>query len=662
MNPKSLKGKLLLFVLLTFTFLAVCFAYLLQQVSENQAEIETLTALIKGEVKSDSADFTQTPVATSSPEVIQSSADPVKANNKLNEKLISFRDRNERLRMAMILSLVLLTLILMAGVYWMIRSFVRSLKNPALILDNLVQGNTSVHIPPTQDEFSGIIRSANQLGENLKRSSMFAQSIGEGNFDFDFKTISDQDTLGNSLLQMREKLKSIAEADKKRNWATTGLAMFADLIRKGDDQRILSDTLISQLVKYTQSNQGSLFILNRDNEKEPYLELIACYAYDRKKHLSQRIEIGSGLVGQCFLEGEPVYLTQIPQDYVNITSGLGKSNPTSLLIAPLKLNDATEGVIELASFSKYEQHEIDFAMRVGEVIASAISASRTAERTKKMLEESQQQSEEMRAQEEEMRQNMEEMQATQDAMERQTAEMRKMQASLEIEKSMFNVLMEFLPDRITYKDTESRIMRINKAKAQRLNMTPEEVIGKTDYDFFSKEHAEKAMAEEKALINSGKPLIDIEEKLTFNNGDTAWVSTSRIPFKNEHNKTTGMFIITKDITKLKIAELSLYDRDRIIQKLLKEFPVLHYKINKDKIINDAWIGNIPSGSLSAQQLMSKPVKDVFPQVYQHIQDGLASDDVCTDKISSSSGMVSLRHYIFKDSIHVDTFWVYAVVE
>src|SRR5690606_11262968 len=125
-----------------------------------------------------------------------------------------------------------------------------------------------------------------------------------------------------------------------------------------------------------------------------------------------------------------------------------------------------------------------------EIVASMISNARVNDRTKKLLEESQQQSEEMRAQEEEMRQNMEEMQATQEQVQRQADEMRKMQESLELEKVMFHALMEFLPDRITYKDLQSRITRINKANAVRMNISLEEAVGKSDYDFFTKEHAD----------------------------------------------------------------------------------------------------------------------------------------------------------------------------
>ncbi|MBT1700268.1 PAS domain-containing protein [Fulvivirgaceae bacterium PWU4] len=617
MSPKSVRSKLLLLTFSIFLLLLISFGYLLVLVNQGSAAIEAVSA--------------QSP----------------------SEALTALAERTAMLRTGIVVSGLIITAFLLAGGFWIFRSLMRSLEAPGKLLNNLVQGDTSMSVKPTQDEFAGIIHAANQLGENLKQSSNFAQSIGEGNFDFDFKPVSEQDMLGNSLVQMREKLKNIAETDKKRNWTTEGLAMFSELIRKGGDQKKLSDTLISELVKYTKSNQGGLFILNRDNENDPYLELIACYAYDRKKYLTKRIELGTGMLGQCFLEGQPVFLTKIPKDYVTITSGLGNSNPNCLLLMPLKLNDVTEGVIELASFKKYEPHEVEFVQRIGESIASAIASTRVTEHTRRMLAESQQQSEEMRSQEEEMRQNMEEMQATQEAMERQTAEIKKMQVNLELEKSMFNVLMEFLPDRITYKDTESRIMRINKAKAQRINMTPEEVVGKTDYDFFSREHAEKAMSEEKALIDSGKPLVDIEERLVFNNGDTAWVSTSRIPFRNEHNRVTGMFIITKDITKLKIAELSLKDRESIIQRIFKTLPVLHYKVDKDRKITDAWTGE-GATTIEPSSIISKNLQETFPQVYHHLEDaGFPEQQLVYEDDK-------LTHYIFNDSVHPGAYWIFAL--
>src|SRR5690606_8919662 len=163
------------------------------------------------------------------------------------------------------------------------------------------------------------------------------------------------------------------------------------------------------------------FVIN-DTEDESFLELRACYAYQKKKYLEKRISIGQGLVGQAYLEEGIIYLTTIPDNYIAITSGLGEGNPKSLIVIPLKYNDKIEAVIEIASFNKMEKHEIEIRQKVGEYIASAISAVKTNERTKALLLSTQEQAEEMRSQEEEMRQNMEELQATQEEVQRRTQE------------------------------------------------------------------------------------------------------------------------------------------------------------------------------------------------------------------------------------------------
>ena len=226
------------------------------------------------------------------------------------------------------------------------------------------------------------------------------------------------------------RLEKNQEAEEKRRWAAEGLAQATRILREYDDIAQLYDKLIAYIIHYIEANQGGIFIVNGEGE-DMHLELKACYAYERKKHLEKRIEIGEGLIGQTYLEKEHIYMTEIPESYVNITSGLGKAPPRNLLILPLIANETIEGIIELASFNQMEEHVIQFMNTLGESIASTIRNVRINQKTKELLEESQQQTEEMRAQEEEMRQNMEELNATQEEMARKQKELEQIKADLE---------------------------------------------------------------------------------------------------------------------------------------------------------------------------------------------------------------------------------------
>ena len=276
----------------------------------------------------------------------------------------------------------------------------------------------------SNDEIGEMAVAMDNLVAGLKGTSLFAENIGNGNYKTDFKPLSEHDVLGNALINMRDNLSKVAEDDKKRNWATEGMAKFGEILRNNTNDLLkLSDEIIGNLVKYLKANQGALYIVDETNEGEdPTMTMKACYAWDKKKFLNHKIYRGEGLAGQAWQEGDIVYLTEVPQSYIKIASGLGDANPTSVLIVPLKVNDQIFGVVELASFSEFQDFEKEFVQKIAETIASTISTVKINARTQRLLEESQEMTEQMRAQEEEMRQNMEELQATQEEMQRSQAE------------------------------------------------------------------------------------------------------------------------------------------------------------------------------------------------------------------------------------------------
>ncbi|MDX2196678.1 MAG: GAF domain-containing protein [Cytophagales bacterium] len=208
-----------------------------------------------------------------------------------------------------------------------------------------------------------------------------------------------------------DELKVAKLEDEKRTWMSNGLADFLATMRKDTNIKNLYDILVPHIVKFVNANQAGLFVYYDD---EKVLKLVSAYAYSRKKYIEKSIKPGDGLVGQCYLERDKIFMTQVPDNYIEITSGLGESNPRCILLVPLINNDKVEGIIELASFHIFDKYEMEYLDKVAEAMGSFISNARISEQTQILLKQAQEMTEQMRSQEEEMRQNMEEMQATQE--------------------------------------------------------------------------------------------------------------------------------------------------------------------------------------------------------------------------------------------------------
>ncbi len=116
-------------------------------------------------------------------------------------------------------------------------------------------------------------------------------------------------------------------------------------------------------------------------------------------------------------------------------------------------------------------------------------------------------------------------------------------------------LMENMTDNIYFKDVDSRFIMINKAFCEWTGLKAEEVVGKTDFDLFAEAHAKEAFDDEQRIIQTGEPLIGIEEKETWADGRITWVSTTKMPLKNAEGEIIGTFGVSRDITDHKEAEL-----------------------------------------------------------------------------------------------------------
>ena len=320
-------------------------------------------------------------------------------------------------------------------------------------LDNIAQDENN--------EIGSIATASHQLIDWINKTGEFAVNIGSGNYDYEYNLFNENDLLGKSLKDMSDTLKLAQEEsvkrekeNEKKTWASQGEANLNEIVRKNNDNmENLYYLILSELVNYIDANQGGIFIIEKDGDEE-ILELKSTYAYNRRKYLKKKLEFKDGLVGQCALEREIIHLNEVPEDYLEITSGLGASSPRNILLIPLIFNEKIFGVIEIASFNKFEDYVINFIKHVGETIASTISIVKTNIQTTSLLDKSQQQAEELEVGEHELQQNLEELKAVHEKME---------EVNKEVEKREKNVIaiLDGIPDGLLTCNENGKIVDFN---------------------------------------------------------------------------------------------------------------------------------------------------------------------------------------------------------
>ncbi|MCB8964402.1 MAG: GAF domain-containing protein [Bacteroidales bacterium] len=283
------------------------------------------------------------------------------------------------------------------------------------------------------DEFATMEHSINDLTIALRNTRDFANEVGNGNFYSEVNVFGNTGELGSGLLEMRKKLMEVAieqekniKENQRRSWLNESLAKASDLLRTNhSDTAALCFEFIRFAIKSTDALQGGIFLINTDEgDGKEYLDLIASYAYDRRKYITKRYEKYEGIIGSCLYEQDVVFLTDIPKDYTHLTTGLGIGNPTCVVLIPLLTEmDEILGVMEIASHKIIDEIQIEFLRKGCVNLASSIKFFNMIRENEKIIAQMKLQTEELMSSEEELKQNMEELKATREDMERREEEL-----------------------------------------------------------------------------------------------------------------------------------------------------------------------------------------------------------------------------------------------
>ena len=500
------------------------------------------------------------------------------------------------------LPLVLLILLILSASIWVIRQgkryreslYLNLMKQNRKYLMDL--GNDTDRIVKEQDVVIEIIK-------NLKNAIEFIRQIGAGNYSYNFEGLNqdnfeyNKNNLAGELQNMRDILQNALKEDKKRknedekrSWATIGIAKFGDLLQQNSNNiEQLSDVVIKNLVDYLNANQGGIFLLNED--EEPKLDLIASYAYNRKKFLDKQVKLGEGLVGACALEGQRFFMTNLPEGYIEISSMLGESSPRNLLIEPLLLDNKILGVIEIASFNEFENYHLDFIEKITQNIASTILSVRINSRTTVLLKQSQQQAETLSSQEEELRQNLEELEATQEDASRKGSEL----------EALLDVINETL-GAIEF-DEKGTIVKANYYISNKLKIKHYEIVGKSHkellelFDVDTEEMEKIWQRLEHGFTINKKGLYQLRD------GSKLWTRETYKPIQDNFGKIKKVLAVLIDETENSVNEIKLKETIKKEKNYSTEL-----KLEGDTVKNE--VGELSNSLKDREQSEKEKIKTI----------------------------------------------------
>jgi PAS domain S-box-containing protein len=384
-----------------------------------------------------------------------------------------------------------------------------------------------------------------------KSVTAYIENLIQEKYDGEVDGINESDTLAVSLKNLRNTLKLNKELvekqrreDETRNWHAEGHAKFGEILRSNNDFEGLAFSVIKELTNYVGAIQGGFYHLTEEESKR-YFNLIAFFAYGRKKYADKQIAFGKGLISTAVKEGKSILLKSIPEGYIRVTSGLGQALPKELIVSPLISEGQAFGVIEIATLTQFSKDQVEFIEKVCENTSSTLSAVRMNMQTADLLKESKEQTQTLAAQEEEMRQNMEELKATQEEAARQAEQF------LKLESTVNHTMI-----RAEYK-INGTLIYANTNFLKKLEYTSNsQVEGNHISMFISDKDTEWFNAIWEKLANGGRHFEGYMKHIT-RSGKDLWTMATYTCIRNEEGEAEKVLFLALDTTEQKKLMLNL---------------------------------------------------------------------------------------------------------
>jgi len=390
------------------------------------------------------------------------------------------------------------------------------------------------------------------------------EGIAKGDVDLDFRLPEvSKDEIGlmsKAFNQFMVNLKKIMDDVNYQNWSKTAQNELNNVILDHDDLRGLSQSVLSYLCHYIDAQIGTIYLKG----SEETLTMAASFAYTNRKGLQDSIQLGDGLVGQCALERKTFIVTDLPEEYMAVQSGLGSSQPTSIIVVPCVYEDELKCVIEIGTLRNLTDKELNLLSMLADAIAAALHSTDVRIRMKELLDKTMHQSEELQMQQEELRQSNEEL-------EEQTRALKESEQRLQAQQEELRVSNEELEQRTKQLEHQRKSLDDNNKE---LMFKQQEIIEKAEALELANTYKSEFLANMSHELRTPLNSILVLSQLLSDRDNNTPLSEKEREFALTIN-TSGEDLLTLindilDLSKVEAGHLDIHHDDIKLTTLLRE--------------------------------------------------------------------------------------------
>ena len=480
--------------------------------------------------------------------------------------------------------------------------------------------------------WKGLTDNVNQLAgtltTQLRAISEVSQAVTQGDLTRSIAVEAEGEVaeLKNTINQMIENLAETTRVNTEQDWLNSNMARFTGMLQGERDLETVSRLIMSELTPLVGAQHGAFFMMvSPDGEGDEFeLRLLSTYGYKQRKNVPNKFKIGEALVGQAALEQKPILVTQAPDDYVRISSGLGEGTPINLIVLPVLFEDQVLAVIELASFQRFANVQQAFLEQLSESIGVVLNTIQANMRTEELLAQSQGLTQELQSQSEELQAQQEELQQTNKELEEQAASLKASEELLQTQQEELQQTNEELEEKAQLLEEQNRRIEIKNREIELARAALEE---KAEQLSLSSRYKSQFLANMSHELRTPLNSLLILAKLLGENPD-ANLNKKQIEFANTiYGAGSDLLDLINDILDLSKVEAGRMDVNVSDVKLsdLRDFVERSFRpVAEDKTLDfeiEVHGANVPPAIETDEQRLQQVIKNLLSNAFKFTESG-----------------------------------------